>query len=102
MDLPALDNPYVVIGILALVLLELVKMMTLAKRRRVDMNGGNPVVKALDKLGKDIVLAVQVDGEKTRTRTTEVAAAAEKRQTEHQEREERWMERIHDRLEQRS
>jgi hypothetical protein len=83
--LDKLSSPFVVIGVLALCVFELVKHMDLAKMRKRDMNGGNPVVSAINRLTE----TTTAEHARTREKLCDCFGALDKRLAEHEIREER-------------
>lgn len=83
--LDKLGQPVVVIGILALVILELVKARRTEAVRRRDQNGGNVVVQAIKEAAKEQCAAIEKDGRATR----DAFQGFDRRMAEHEDREER-------------
>lgn len=82
MSLPSVEGAGTLAGVLALVILELVK-------QRKNNNGGNPVVKAIDRLGTSLGHTISCDGAQTRQKLEDAHRATDQRLMEHEAREER-------------
>lgn len=90
MNLPSIDTTGTMVGIIALVVLELDKRRLARQKDERWQNGSNPVVNAI----KELSVVVSTENQSTRAKIVEVFAAVDKRQEEHQAREERQLENL--------